>query len=405
MSSEGSAPLLLAWRYFEVTASRTGQEPAAPPAGALDWSGIESLLAGLSSRNDEIEQLGELPADVVAALRSAGVWRTWLPRELGGFETTPSEVVDLVARLSEADAATGWCAMIGIGTATAAAVLPREGAEEMWTTGDEVCGGALAPTGTGTWQPDGSLLVEGRWGFGSGVRHCDWVFGGVRSDGARVPELVAFPADQVRVLDTWHVLGLRGTGSNDYTVHAAVVPRRRTRSMAAMRAWASGPMWRVPITTLLLALVGAVPAGIASRALAELVRLAQDKVAYRSSTPLRERETVQLVVGDGYAQVEAAQASLAVTLDNLVAEAAATGSVSARARISARLAAVSSAHRCADVVTACYRAGGTSAMLAGHPLSRALRDASAVTQHYAVSSASLAQLGGALLGLDMPEPY
>src|ERR1700761_1282433 len=389
MSSEGSAPLLLAWRYFEVTASRTGQEPAAPPAGALDWSGIESLLAGLSSRNDEMEQLGELPADVVAALRSAGVWRTWLPRELGGFETTPSEVVDLVVRLSEADAAAGWCAMIGIGTATAAAVLPREGAEEMWTTGDEVCGGALAPTGTGTWQPDGSLLVEGRWGFGSGVRHCDWVFGGVRSDGARVPELVAFPADQVRVLDTWHVLGLRGTGSNDYTVHAAVVPRRRTRSMAAMRAWASGPMWRVPITTLLLALVGAVPAGIARRALAELVRLAQDKVAYRSSTPLRERETVQLVVGDGYAQVEAAQASLAVTLDNLVAEAAATGSVSARARISARLAAVSSAHRCADVVTACYRAGGTSAMLAGHPLSRALRDASAVTQHYAVSSASL----------------
>ncbi|HEY0933481.1 MAG TPA: acyl-CoA dehydrogenase family protein [Trebonia sp.] len=373
--------------------------------GALDWPKIESLLPGLSRRNGEIEWLGELPPDVVAALRSAGVWRTWLPRELGGFETVPSEVVDLVVRLSEADAATGWCAMIGIGTATAAAVLPREGAEEMWSTGDEVCGGALAPTGTGSWQPDGTLLVEGRWGFGSGIRHCDWVFGGVRSDSGPVPELAAFPAGAVEVLDTWHVLGLSGTGSDDYAVHGVPVPRRRTRSMAALQAWAAGPMWRVPITTLLLALTGAVPIGIARRALDELVRLAGHKVAYRGRAPLRERETVQLVVGEGYAQVEAAQASLAAALDTLVAEAAATGSAASRTRISARLAAASSAQRCADVVTACYRAAGTTALSAEHPLSRALRDANAVTQHYAVSSASLAQLGGGLLGIEVREPY
>ncbi len=379
---------------------------AARPAATLDWPAIESLLPGLSRRNGEIEQRGELPADVVAALRSAGVWRTWLPRELGGFETAPGEVVDLVVRLSEADAATGWCAMIGIGTATAAAVLPRAGAEEIWATGDEVCGGALAPTGTGTWQPDGTLLVDGRWGFGSGIRHCDWVFGGVRTDSGPIPELAVFPARQVTLLDTWHVLGLGGTGSDDYTVHGMAVPRRRTRSLAALReAWAAGPMWRIPITTLLLALTGAVPIGIARRALAELVCLAEHKVGYRTSSPLREHEAVQLTVGEGYAQVEAAQAALATALGALVAEAVATGSVSARARISARIAAASSAHHCADVVTACYRAGGTTAMAAEHPLARALRDANAATQHYAVSSASLAQLGGGLLGLAVPEPY
>jgi indole-3-acetate monooxygenase len=384
-----------------VTGTRLDEQAA----GSLDWAGIESLLPGLARRNDEIEQLGELPPDVVAALRSAGVWRTWLPRELGGLETAPGEVVDLVVRLSEADAATGWCAMIGIGTATAAAVLPREGAEEICATGDEVCGGALAPAGTGTWQPDDTLLVEGRWGFGSGIRHCQWVFGGVRTDRGPAPELAVFPVGEVEVLDTWHVLGLGGTGSDDYTVHGVPVPRRRTTSMSAFQAWAAGPMWRVPITTLLLALTGAVPIGIARRALAELVSLAGHKVAYRSSAPLRERETVQLVVAEGYAQVEAAQAALAAALDTLVAEAAAVGSVSARARISARIAAASSAQRCADVVTACYRAGGTTALLAGHPLSRALRDASAATQHYAVNSASMARFGGGLLGLDVPEPY
>ena len=377
-----------------VAGAKAG-DGAPPPAGSLNWSAIEALLPELSRRNREIEQLGELPPDVVTALRSAGVWRTWLPRELGGFETAPGAVVDLVVRLSEADAATGWCAMIGIGTATAAAVLPREGAQEMWTTGDEVCGGALAPTGTGSWQPDGTLLTDGRWAFGSGVRHCDWVFGAVRSDAGPVPELVAFRADEVEVLDTWHVIGLSGTGSNDYTVHGVAVPRRRTQNMAALRAWAAGPLWRVPITTLLLALTGAVPIGIARRALSELTRLAEHKTAYRASRPLRERETVQVIVGEGYAQVEAAQASLA----------AATGSVGARARISARLAAASGAERCAEVVTACYRAAGTTAMSAEHPLSRALRDVNAVTQHYAVSSATLAQLGGALLGLPLPEPY
>lgn len=387
-----------------MTDTRVGGT-AARAAGALDWPGIESLLPGLSQRGGEIEQRGQLPPDVVAALRSAGVWRSWLPRELGGFETAPGEVVDLVARLSAADAATGWCAMIGIGTATAAAVLPRDGAQEIWATGDEVCGGALAARGTGRWQPDDTLLVDGRWGFGSGIRHCDWVFGGVRSDSGPAPELAVFPVGEVEVLDTWHVLGLGGTGSDDYAVHGVVVPRRRTRSMAAFQAWAAGPMWRVPVTTLLLALTGAVPIGIARRALTELTALAEHKVAYRGGGPLREREAVQLVAGEGHAQVHAAQASLAAALDDLVAEATATGSVSARARITARLAAASSAHRCADVVTACYRAGGTTALAAAHPLSRCLRDANAATQHYAVSSAVLAQLGGGLLGLDVPEPY
>ena len=372
---------------------------------SLNWPAIEALLPELSQRNDEIERLGDLPPDVVTALRSAGVWRAWLPRELGGFETAPGEVVALVARLSEADAATGWCAMIGIGTAAAAAVLPREGAGEMWATGDEICGGAIAPTGSGTWREDDTLVVDGRWGFGSGVRHCDWIFGGVRTAGSAAPDLVAFPAAEVEVLDTWHVLGLGGTGSDDYAVAGVSVPRRRTQSMAALRPWPLGPMWKVPITTLLLAIVGAVPIGIASRALNELVSLAGSKVPYRGRTPLRDRELVQLVVGEGYAQVEAAQASLTAALDALVAEATATGSVSARARIRARLAAANSTHRCADVVTACYRAAGTSALQVAHPLSRALRDVNATTQHYAVNSSSVAQLGAGLLGLDLPEPY
>ena len=375
------------------------------PAAALDWPGIEALLPGLSHRNAEIERLGALPPDVVTALKSAGVWRTWLPCELGGFETPAGEVVDLIARLSEADAAVGWCAMIGIGTATAAAILPREGAEEMWATGDEVCGGSLAPTGMGRWQDDATLIVDGRWGFGSGVSHCDWVFGGVRTAASRVPDLVGFPASEIEQLDTWHVLGLGGTGSHDYVVAGSAVPKRRTRSMAEFQPWAGGPMWAVPVTTLLLTIVGAVPTGIARRALAELVNLAQAKVAFRGKATLRERELVQLVVGEGYAQVDAAQASLTASLEALVAEATATGSVSGQARIRARLAAANAARCCADVVTACYRTGGTCALMAEHPLSRALRDVHATTQHYAVSSAMLAQLGAGLLGLEVPEPY
>src|SRR6185503_18601492 len=144
-------------------------------------------LAGkIRDRGAEIEHAGTLPADIVAGLHDCGVFRLWLPVELGGLEAEPADVLAIVQLLAEADGSTGWCAATGLASNVAGGVLPEAGARQLFPTGSELCGGALMPGGRAVPQ-DGGFLVDGRWTFGSGTRHCDWIVGGALVAGTEVP--------------------------------------------------------------------------------------------------------------------------------------------------------------------------------------------------------------------------
>jgi len=147
-------------------------------------TGVLAAAAGLAERlrdrGAEIEQAGELPPDVVRALHAAGVFRLWLPVELGGYEATPAEVLQVVQLLSAADGSTGWCAATGLAANVAGGLLAEPVARRIFARPDVLCGGALMPGGQAVRQPDGGYLIDGRWSFGSGVQHCDWVVGAAR---------------------------------------------------------------------------------------------------------------------------------------------------------------------------------------------------------------------------------
>ncbi|WP_293370375.1 acyl-CoA dehydrogenase family protein [Nevskia sp.] len=204
-----------------------------------DFSPARTLLAAaqemqprLRERAMVAERERVVPRETIDELHKAGFFKLLVPRELGGYDGSYSDYVDITATLTRGCASTGWVYMIGgYLTGAAGAYLPFEGASEIFPAGTDVmCCGVNGPTATAK-PTEGGYLVSGSWGFGSGSAHASWFLGGVMvtdEAGAVVNQgFVFFPMTQAKIKDTWHVTAMRGTGSNTVMVENLFVPAKR----------------------------------------------------------------------------------------------------------------------------------------------------------------------------------
>jgi alkylation response protein AidB-like acyl-CoA dehydrogenase len=367
------------------------------------------IAQALRDRGPEIESLGRLPDDVVAALRGSGVFGLWLPAELGGAEADPGDVVTVLELLAEADAATGWCAAIGMASNCIASYLPQSVARELYATGAEITGGSVMMGGQAKRRDENTFVVSGQWSFGSGAQHSDWVVGGVLvvDDKGSLPEprIVVMPAAALTYdASSWQVAGLQGTASVDYEVTGLSVPVSHTIELAALTTWPAGTMWQLPLFSLILPVMAAVPLGIARRAISELISLTRTKTPYRSSQPLAERATAQERVAQAQALVDSGHAYLVSALQELRDAVDYHRVPTVAQRASARLAAVQATDNAARAVELAYRTGGTDALYQHSALQRALRDVNATTQHFALNANGFESIGRILFGFDPDTP-
>jgi indole-3-acetate monooxygenase len=233
---------------------------------------------------DEGERERRLPAQVLAAMHAARLFRMYIPEALGGLEIDPITSMIVVEEIARADAAAAWNLMLGATYGLWAAFLPEDAAHEIYGAPDAVVAGALRPTGRAR-PVDGGFVVDGRWSFASGIRHSAWWNAGclvVRDGGgdqdaprppAPEPWLVFFPAVDGELIDNWDVGGLRGTGSHDYAVSGLFVPRARAIPFDAVPR-APGALYRLPRQALLDNMMAALPLGIARSAIDTLVEIA-----------------------------------------------------------------------------------------------------------------------------------
>lgn len=369
---------------------------------------IEDLGRAADERAVEIEQLRRLPDDLAGGLRTLGFARAMVPHELGGGEWSVADTVDAIERVAYHDGATGWCGMIAATTSLISGHLPPDWAETIYGAADAHTGGFAAPVGRAQADGDG-LVVSGRWQWGSGTHHCTWIGGGAlivdgNGDPAPLPDgtvapFVLFPADAVTFHDTWHVAGLKGTGSGDYAVDAEVVPAGRWVQIGGT-ARIDRPLYRFSFLGVLAVGVAAVGLGLARRAADELIDMAGGKRPQGSAKTLAERPVVQAALADADARRRAARH----LLDHAVAEAwrLAEGDAAmdrTRTRIGLRQAATHAMTTSAAAVHACYTAGGGAAVYETSPLQRVFRDVHVATQHAMVAPRTMEVVGRARLGL------
>jgi len=368
---------------------------------------VSAVGAIADERWREGDALRHLPVDIADGLIATRIFQAWVPATYGGDQRGISEVLDAIEAAAYHDGSLGWCAMIGATTALVAAHLPAAWAREIY--GDPMaCTGGFAMAGGRAVPVAGGLQVSGRWPWGSGTDHCTWIGGGslvVDADGARAPRadgltapFVFFRPDEVELLDTWDVMGMRATGSTDYQVHDVFVPEGRWAQPQDGAPVVDATLYRFPFLAALALGVCSVSLGLARRAHDELIALAGAKRPTQSSRTLAERAVVQAEV----AEAEVAFRSARAFVREQVAHAwgvAEQGPLGDGERRDLRLAATNATLRATTAVDLMYHAAGGSAVHRQAAFERVFRDAHVATQHAMVSPRTLEVLGRVALGL------
>lgn len=367
-----------------------------------------ALDTEIRARADELDETRRLPADLAQKMAKAGFFRMVTPASLGGLELSPREIVETVEQLAMSNASAGWCAMIAATTAMNAAYMDHQYAEEIYSDPMAITGGVFAPMGKAEIEGD-HYRVSGRWQWGSGSANCTWLCGGcfIYEDGEMVrmengaPEnrMMVFPRADAELIDTWHVAGLKGTGSGDIAVNDILVPKGRTVSLVSGKPVVDGPLYAFPAFGLLALGVSSAAMGNARGALDSIAALASQKKSQGSRKTLAERQIVQRDIAMAEASWRSARAYLMDEIDKTWAVAQSTGAIPMEQRADLRLACTNMTRTAADVTRMCYDIGGGAALFLENDLQRRFRDAHAMTQHVATAPATYELAGRVILGL------
>lgn len=385
---------------------------------------LKPLLEAAAPR---IDAACALPHDVLDALFEAKMFRMLLPHNFGGAELEPATFFQAVSEIAAGDASAAWCVAQSSGCAMSAAYMEPAAAYEVF--GDAraavAWGYSLGPQCRAT-PVKGGWRVSGTWGFGSGSRHASWVGAHCQrtdesgeplkhADGRPQERTMLVPRSAITVKEgTWNVVGLRGTGSDTYSLadlfvpaEYSLVPRATARDHhlaegelpeADPERREQGPLYRISPMNVYQAGFSAVGLGVARATLDAFIALATRKTPSGTGNPLRDDTWIQSRIALSEARLRSARAWIVSILREMWEEAAA-GEIRFETRVNLRLASTYAIHEARDVVHAAYADAGATAIFESHPFERRLRDMNAVSQQIQANFTHLQAAGQYFLGL------
>ena len=390
--------------------SREPQGAETPDLDYLRWA--QELGPELETAAEEIERRRELPEVIVEALIDRGLFRLLLARAFGGAELRPAAYVAVIEEVAKHDASVAWCLGQACGCTMTAAYLDPEVAREIFDGKRGIV--AWGPPGPAEARAvPGGYRLTGTWSFASGSHLATWLgahvvildTGGtpqLRPDGSPVMRTLLFPKASAKFTDIWHVLGLRGTGSDSYTVTDLFVPEKCTvlRDTAA-KPRQPGLLYAFSSSNMYASGFAGVALGIARSTLDAFVELARDKIPRGAKRTLRDNNVVQAQVSQSEARLCAARSFLLGSLDEIWWEVSRSGRLSMDHNTTIRLASTWAIHQAREVVDAAYHAAGATAIFESNPFERRFRDIHTVVQQYQGRQAHFETVGQALLGLEL----
>jgi alkylation response protein AidB-like acyl-CoA dehydrogenase len=374
-----------------------------------------ALAPRIRAHADEIEAARQLPADLVMELANARLFKVALPEAEGGLGADILTALRVIEEVSRADGSTGWCLAMAINTFRASAQLAPEIRRQLFFSDPiGLSAGSARERGRAVAVP-GGYRVTGRWFFASGCMHSALLHGACRVFDGDAPRRrqngdqeirIAFfhPKSLVKIIDTWNVSGLRGTGSHDIEVEDLFVPEERTFSALDRRARVTGAMNRIHGFDLAGCGFCCVGLGVARAAIDAFVELASVKTPRSSSELLRERVMVQAQVGEAEAVLRSGRALLFDIVEDMWATALAGGPVTEQQRSELRMAMTHAAQSAAKATHMVCVAAGTTSIFAKSPLERYARDAEVVTRHNQLQFVNYEAVGRTMMGLESNSP-
>jgi indole-3-acetate monooxygenase len=370
----------------------------------------------IAAASDEIERTRRIPEPLLTALHNARLFRLLLPRSVEGEQVQPGVYYRAIEAVSRCDGSVGWNMFVANSSALIAPFLEPETARAIFTDlrtivawgPPNVCEAQAVP---------GGYRISGRWDFASGCRQANWIGahaqvrepdGTLRQNrfGRPTMRTLLMPVEQATLLDTWDTIGMRGTGSDSYSIEGVFVPEAfsGTREDPALRR-EPGPLYAFTMQGLYAVGVAAVGIGIAQAMLSAFIELAQRK-SPRGQGRLATSATVRADVARSEARLGSARAYLLETLADIYARAddIAPSGVEDRGRV--RLACANAIHGAIEVADWVYKAAGVDAIFPGarNPFERRFRDMHTLSQQIQSRSSHFEAVGQILLG-EAPEGF
>ncbi|MFC7291375.1 acyl-CoA dehydrogenase family protein [Hirschia litorea] len=348
-----------------------------------DEARLVALLGDVKSRTDEIRDQRFVSQDIIEELKSVGLYRSLVPPEFGGTEMHPSDLLRLIERVAEADGSTGWVASFSFATKYLQS-LPVDTLRKIYAdTPDIVFSGAVFPP-----QPaksvEGGVIVNGRWGFGSGSMGADYIGVGISVEGkdefSDLPLMAVMPASDVKIDPVWDTIGMTGTGSHDLVVEDVFVPKEFLLVRGAQPS-IDTPAYRYPSLAMAAQVLAVCGLGVARAAIDHILSIADKSKSITGAPTLGDRSNVQLHLGESVAKLESARAWMYSSTDAAWEEISAGRELSREFNMQLRLASSHAGRTGAEVARACFEMAGTMGIFNKNPLSRYLTDAMVTAQH------------------------
>ena len=366
----------------------------------------------IKEHSEEAERERRLSSPVLAALHESGLLRMYTPRSLGGLEVDPITRTRVSEEIAGYDAAAGWTLCKPLDWAHFCARLPDEGPAEIYGNGADVLIAAQFGRPLTAKPVQGGYRIAGRAPFVSNCYDSNWFAMTAvvsRAEDEAEPEMVMvyFPRESGQIIDTWHVLGMRGTGSNDVSVEDVFVPISRTFPMVPEFESGShyqGPLYRFPLFGIVATSIPPVMLAMARNAIDEVSALAQGKTPVASSKLLRDRASAQAKVARAEAILRSGRLLLYDTLSTAWEMTLAGETLSLTKKADLLLASTHAATSATKAVELMYSVAGTSAIRTTSPLERYFRDIQVLKHHALAAESRYETVGQVYLGLppDLP---
>jgi 3-hydroxy-9,10-secoandrosta-1,3,5(10)-triene-9,17-dione monooxygenase len=354
-----------------------------------------ALKDTLAARRARADELRRIPDETIADFREAGFFRMLQPSRWGGLEVDPGTFFDVQMAVASACPSSAWVLGVVAVHAWQLALFPLEAQGEVWGTDPgTLISSSYAPTGKIA-RAEGGYRVSGRWSFSSGCDHCTWVFlGGFippEVEG-KPPEMRTFllPRSDYRIDDTWHVAGLKGTGSKDIVVENAFVPEHRTHKLidgykrqSPGNAVNPAPLYRLPFGQIFVRSVSTSAIGAAEGALAAFLANAAKRVAASDGAKVSEDPSTQTVCARAASLVDEARVILKRNFEEMMSLVRAEKDIPVDRRVRFRHDSAMAVVKSVEAVDLLFTASGGRAIFLDSPLLRFFLDVHAARAHYA----------------------
>lgn len=382
------------------------RERVALPPQTIDWvARAKGVLPIVSAAAATIDRTQRLTPEVLEALHQAQMFRLLVPWEHGGHQVDPATFVSMIETIATADASTAWILSQCSICSMAVACLPHDAGREI--VGDDsaaiLAWGAL-PSGKAVREGDG-WRISGHWFFASGSRHATWMGGRcplfsadgqpiLDNNGNPAVRMFLFPKAQANIKESWDVIGLRGTGSDSYSVADLWVPDDRQFDVN-VQAGHPGVLYRIVNRHLFGPGVGGVALGVA-RAMLDALRA----VAADEKKGLKTSAAIQSELGFAEARWRSVRTFLYQALGEMWRDIKAGKAESIEHQINVRCASTLAIHEAKSIVDFTFHEAGAAAILDALPFERRVRDMAAILQHGQSKRTNMETVGKYMLGMD-----